>query len=208
MDVQVSFVHYSDGRIINVTLDGEMTGREVIQELVANDFVPSNDNGYNLALKGGHQLDNSKTLAENSIRNNDIIRVIPATDAGGGYYCPTDSVPGFDKASKQKFNIDELMNSPQSVHMIVHMYQDALEENKILYQKIDEKNGLLEVERLNSNNRLVSSILLVVSQIVIGIGCGIILTSQEIGLWVIIAGFAQSLLAIFLNLYKPKIRKI
>lgn len=102
-----------------------------------------------------------------------LIRVIPATDAGG-YFFQTDSIPGFARATKKEYNHDELMNSPQSVHMIVHLYQNTLEENKILYQKIEEKNVLLENERLKSSTRFVASILLIISQVVIGIGCSII----------------------------------
>lgn len=82
-DVSVNFMHPTDGRVISVTLDNTMTGQEVIGELIANNFVPASSEGYNLAIKGGKQLDNTKTLTDNSVRDNDTIRVIPATDAGG-----------------------------------------------------------------------------------------------------------------------------
>jgi hypothetical protein len=81
-DVSVNFMHPTDGRVISVTLDNTMTGQEIIGELIANDFVPSSSEGYNLAIKGGNQLDNGKTLLENEVKDNDTIRVIPATDAG------------------------------------------------------------------------------------------------------------------------------
>jgi len=204
MDISVNFMHPTDGKVINVTLDDSMTGQEVIGELIANDFVPMSNQGYNLAIMGGVELKISKTFSENGVKNNDTIRVIPATDAGG-YFSPADSIPGFEKAPKEKYNFSKLIESPQSVQMIVHLYQDALEENKTLYEKIEDKNILLEQERLKSNNRLTASLLLIISQIVIGIGCSIIISHKEIGTWVIIAGFLQSLLAIFLNFYKRKI---
>ncbi|PTX61106.1 hypothetical protein C8N46_105262 [Kordia periserrulae] len=81
-DVTVSFIHPTDGRVISVTLDDSMTGQDVIGELIANDFVPPSNEGYNLAIKGGKQLDNQRTLSENGVEDNHTLRVIPATDAG------------------------------------------------------------------------------------------------------------------------------
>lgn len=81
-DVSVNFVHPTNGKVISVTLDDTMTGQEVVGELIANEFVPASGEGYNLAIKGGAQLDNGKTLSQNGVSDNDTIRVIPATDAG------------------------------------------------------------------------------------------------------------------------------
>ncbi len=77
--ININFMHPTDGRLISVTLDNIMTGQEIIAELIANEFVPACGDGYNLALKGGNQLDNARTLSQNSIKNDDTIRVIPAT---------------------------------------------------------------------------------------------------------------------------------
>jgi len=81
-DVSVNFMHPTDGRVISVTVDNTMTGQEAIAELIANDFIPTSPSGYNLAIKGGAQLENSKSLAEGGVKDNDTLRVIPATDAG------------------------------------------------------------------------------------------------------------------------------
>jgi hypothetical protein len=81
-DLSVNFIHPTDGKVISVTMDGTMTGYEVVGELIANDFVPSSSDGYKLAIKGGDELDNSKTLVDNGVQANDSIKVIPATDAG------------------------------------------------------------------------------------------------------------------------------
>ncbi|AXG72385.1 hypothetical protein KORDIASMS9_04657 [Kordia sp. SMS9] len=78
--INVNFMHPTDGRVISVTLDDIMTGQQIVSELIANDFVPACDDGYNLVLKGAHQLDNTRTLSQNSIQDNDTIRIIPATD--------------------------------------------------------------------------------------------------------------------------------
>lgn len=81
-DLDINFMHPTDGRIISVTMDGSMTGSEVIGELIANDFIPPSSEGYGLAVKGGFMLDNYKSFIDNKIINNSIIRVLPATDAG------------------------------------------------------------------------------------------------------------------------------
>lgn len=81
-DVNVNFMHPTDGRVVSVTVDDTMTGQEAVGELIANEFVPASGEGYNLAIKGGAQLNNAKTLAENGVKDNDTLRVLPATDAG------------------------------------------------------------------------------------------------------------------------------
>jgi len=81
-EISVNFMHPTDGRVITVSLDDEITGIEVIGELIANDFIPSSSDGYQLAIKGGDMLDNNISLASNGVENNVTIRIIPATDAG------------------------------------------------------------------------------------------------------------------------------
>ena len=75
-------MHPTDSRTISVTVENTMTGQEAIAELIANEFIPTTPGGYNLAIKGGAQLDNSKSLAQGGVKDNDTLRVIPATDAG------------------------------------------------------------------------------------------------------------------------------
>lgn len=81
-DIQIRFMHPTDGRIITVTLDDTMTTQEVISELITNDFVSPNPQGYNLAIKGGAQLQAESTLNSGGVRDGDTLRIIPATDAG------------------------------------------------------------------------------------------------------------------------------
>lgn len=81
-DVSVNFMHPTDGRVISVTVDNSMTGQEAIGELIANEFIPVNSDGYSLAIKGGRELQNNQTLVEGGVKDNDTIRVLPATDAG------------------------------------------------------------------------------------------------------------------------------
>ena len=85
-DVSVNFKHPTDGKVISVTLDDTMTGQEVIGELIANEFIPSSSEGYEIAIKtesnSSSALDITKTLLENGVKDNDTIRVIPTTNAG------------------------------------------------------------------------------------------------------------------------------
>ena len=83
-NVNVDFKHPTDGKVISVTLDDTMTGQEVIGELIANDFILSSSDGYEIAIKtesNSSVLDITKTLLENGVRDKDMIRVIPNTSA-------------------------------------------------------------------------------------------------------------------------------
>ena len=81
-DLSVNFLHPTNGQIITVTIDDTMTCREVVGELIANDFVSASSEGYDLAIKGGSLLEGQKSMAQNGVREGMTIRVIPATDAG------------------------------------------------------------------------------------------------------------------------------
>lgn len=81
-DINVSIVHPTDGRLIEVDLDDTMSAQEVISELIAADFINSNDSGYNLSIKGGAMIEASQSLLAANVANNTTLRVIPATDAG------------------------------------------------------------------------------------------------------------------------------
>ncbi len=83
-EISVNFVHPTDGRMISVDLDSTMTGSEIVNELIASDFISSSSEGYKLAIKGGAELRMDNSLEENGVQNSTTIRVTPATDAG---YC-------------------------------------------------------------------------------------------------------------------------
>ncbi len=83
-DVNVNFVHPTDGRIITVTLDDSMTAQEAVAELIAANFITPNSQGYGLALKAGNMFDPGQTFRDAGVQepNKNTIRVLPATDAG------------------------------------------------------------------------------------------------------------------------------
>jgi hypothetical protein len=207
-DIKIEFIHPTDGRIITVDVDDSMTPNEAINELIAANFIPPSDE-YSLAIKGGGILEGKSTFDLGGVKDGDTIRIIPATD-GGGYKSETKSgksftIPGLTAAPNKEFNIEELVKSPDAIHMIVHLYQNLEKENKNLEEKIDHQSLLLEVERSKSNNRLVGTVLLIVSQIIMGIGGNLVASNQKIGILIITAGFAQALGAVYLNFHKNKI---
>jgi len=81
-DVKIHFHHPTDGRTLTVDLDDTITSQDAIAELIANDFIPANPQGYNLAIKGGAQLQRSQSFRDAGVADNTNIRIIPATDAG------------------------------------------------------------------------------------------------------------------------------
>lgn len=82
-DINVRFMHPVDGRQITVTMDDTMTAQEAVDELIGANFVLPNEHGYQLAVKGGSLIDKDRRFADCGLTQQDIIRVLPATDAGG-----------------------------------------------------------------------------------------------------------------------------
>lgn len=81
-EVNVNFVHPTDGRMLNVELDDTITAQEAIAELIAADFIKPNPQGYGLAIKGGSEISANESFSEADVEDNTTMRVIPATDAG------------------------------------------------------------------------------------------------------------------------------
>jgi len=80
-DVNVNFLHPTDGRVISVTMDDTMTAQEIIAELLANNFVSPAPGGYEL-FESGNLLREDQTLADAGVRHGCKIRVTPSTNAG------------------------------------------------------------------------------------------------------------------------------
>ncbi len=93
-DITVYFRHPIDGRWLSVYLEPSITAAECIDELMACDFIPQHFDGYCLRVEGGNYLSHLKTFNEEGVKNNDCIRVIPQTSAGGGGVEVPESVTG------------------------------------------------------------------------------------------------------------------
>ena len=91
-EIKVNFLHPTDGRIITVDVDDTMTASEAIAELLSANFIPTYQQGYNLAIKGGAQLGQSQSFSEAEVKTGDTIRIIPATDAGNNILLETKSI--------------------------------------------------------------------------------------------------------------------
>jgi len=217
-DVKVNFAHPTDGRILTVTVDSNITAQEAVAELIASDFIKPNPKGYMLAIKGGRQIASNESFAKAKVVENDSIRIIPATDAGGIQGKPKDTkkekrtyepaeedksqkyersgIPGLEVNSSDRFTILDIQNSPEALIMIVNMYDDL----KIKYE---EKSKDFEIEKLKSNNRFVSTLLLLISQVILAIGSNLLTANKSIAIPVLLAGIIQASLALYLAFKKP-----
>lgn len=83
-DVEITFLHPTDGQIMSVDLDDSITAQEIIAELIENKFIANSDQGYTLAIKGGDELNANQSLADANVTSNTTIRIINATNAGTG----------------------------------------------------------------------------------------------------------------------------
>ena len=83
-DVNVNFIHPTDGRQLTVNLDDSITGQEAVAELIAAEFIAPNPQGYGLAIKGGNMIDPNQSFQSAGVKEptSNTIRVVPATDAG------------------------------------------------------------------------------------------------------------------------------
>jgi len=81
-DVDISFKHPTDGRLLNVQLDDTITAQEAIAELISEEFIHHNSEGYQLAIKDGAMIGMNQSFLDANVRNGTVLRVIPATDAG------------------------------------------------------------------------------------------------------------------------------
>lgn len=82
-DVNVGFMHPTDGRLLNVELDDTITAQEAIAELISENFIPSSSEGYALAIKGeGDMLSANQSFRDAGVQDNTVLRIIPQTNAG------------------------------------------------------------------------------------------------------------------------------
>jgi len=80
--IKVNFSHPTDGKVVTVSLDSTMTSKEIITELIKANFIHDNLQGYGIAIKGGALLLPNESLRKLGVKDGDVLRIIPATDAG------------------------------------------------------------------------------------------------------------------------------
>ncbi|MBS9783463.1 MAG: EsaB/YukD family protein [Pasteurella sp.] len=81
-DLDLTILHPTDGSNMQVELPDDMTAGEVIENLIANEFVEPTDDGYALNVKGGATLDKNATLGSAGVTSGNTLVVAPLTDAG------------------------------------------------------------------------------------------------------------------------------
>jgi hypothetical protein len=85
-NLELRFLLPPDNREIVVELDDTMTPRDVLKELLVAHAIDPNPHGYTFALKGGDVLNDDTEFRALNLSAGAVIRVIPATVAGGGPY--------------------------------------------------------------------------------------------------------------------------
>jgi len=83
-DINVKFIHPTDGRELAVILDDSITAQEAVTELIEAQFISADPQGYNLAIKGGNMIASERNFRDAGVKEPDsnTLRVVPATDAG------------------------------------------------------------------------------------------------------------------------------
>lgn len=84
-EIDVTFMHPTDGSTIDVRIDDTMTVSEIINELVNVGFIQRISSEYDLSIKGGTAISDNQTLRNGGTVDKCTIRVVPATLYG----CPT-----------------------------------------------------------------------------------------------------------------------
>ena len=81
-DLTLTFLHPTDGRKATVSMDPTITAEEAVGQLLANNFMPPHQHGYQLAVKGGRDLLPTQSFAEAGVVDGETIRIVPLTQAG------------------------------------------------------------------------------------------------------------------------------
>lgn len=191
-NILVYIQHPETGRRQRATVDSALTAEEVIDDLVREGFIGWSRNGYQLAVEGGTDLAASASLLSAGVKGNDVIQVLPVTEAGG--------LPGLKLDHDDELTIEKLHQSQHTLNLIVRLY----EQLEARYSLLSEE---LELERFRSQSRFTAALVLLVSQVVLAIGANLLTQNRQIGIAVLLAGGLQACLALFLTFRKPSERK-
>ncbi len=149
-DLQVHFLHPTGGQSITVTLDGTLTGSEVITELISNDFVSPTPQGYGyiLTVKGTGTLIKPKDSFEQAgVRDNDTIRITPLTSTESA---SDETITVIDSYRGNKTQVLVDLNSTTVRQIIQQLIRDNdfLNDNRLA--SVDDIRDLLINELINS----------------------------------------------------------
>jgi len=82
-NINVNFVHPTDGGFQAATIDDTMTVQELIHSLVDEQFIPGPESDIELMLKGSENLLlGDQTLNASNVKEGSTLKVVMATNAG------------------------------------------------------------------------------------------------------------------------------
>lgn len=179
-----------------VELPADVPMRRLIPALVTKMGLPITQGGQPISYaldhkRTGKRLRDEDTMESAGVWDDDVLQLLPMVTAGG--------IPGLDTKSVKDFTLDDLRKSGEAaLIMMVRRFEELEEDNKQLHLE-------LEIEKRKSADRLVSTLLLLVSQVVLSIGANLLTSSHIVaGIAVIVAGSIQALLAVHLAFRKPR----
>jgi hypothetical protein len=174
-----------------VEVDASMTVAEFIENCVQRGLIPTTTRGphYCIHIDGKCELTRpDATLLSANVVSGDVVDVVPLLRAGG--------VPGLDMTSIRDLKLDEV---PQAGWVFIVRRFEELE------RRYEEQARQLAMEREKASSRLVATLILLLSQIVLSIGANLLTAGQSVaGLTVLAAGAGQALLATYLSFRRPR----
>lgn len=82
-DIDVTFIHPTTGEPLEATIDDGMTPSQLVVDLLHENFIPPDPQGYAIGVKGGRdRLPDERPVSEAGVVAGSKLLVIPQTDAG------------------------------------------------------------------------------------------------------------------------------
>lgn len=143
-------MHPTDGRIVSVEVDDSMTAAEAIVELMVNNFMTSDE--YSLQIMGGNLIRENQTFLEAKVQENDTIRVIHKTSAGGMYIASYYVLHFIEWITEINPNINPLTSIPVSEleNLISAFMKTQVPKSSVSYYSKNLKETLIARKRENS----------------------------------------------------------
>lgn len=83
-EYNVTFVHPTTGATLTAQINPNLTADEVINALVAENFIerPDSQHNYVLGITGGSKVEGSQSLASGGLRDGSTVNVVSSDVAG------------------------------------------------------------------------------------------------------------------------------
>jgi hypothetical protein len=139
----------------------------------------------------GNTLTSDQTLEQNGVRDGHGFALIRQMTAGG--------IPGFSSQSLKQLTVNDIANSKEALMLFSHHYENLQDK----YDSLEIRNETLKSEldkyKQKSQERLVATILLFVSQFIVSLGTSFFSEGNlKVAIPVLLVGVIQAILAIYL----------